>query len=351
MNDAPRPAVAHAPPLALTAHWVRFTVRVESEIRFNGFKGSALRGALTGALTRQYCPEWQGGTPDPLHRQLCPVCQLLGWEHADIEGGDIRRPYALIPPPDATTVYPAGASFSFILTLLGQRLHLLPYLILGVAAMGEGGVGRADAHGQRGRFAVDAVDALHPLTGATRALVTAGTAGRGASVELTTLPVTHEHVVAAADALATQLDPARGLALRFITPLRLNQEQRLVKAPAFFPLIKQVALRLLDLCAQHGAGRPPVRLKEELYPAADRVTLVRDATQWQELTGFSQRVGHVQQMGGLVGEAVYVAPDWHTLLPWLVWGQVVQVGKNTVKGCGVYTVAPAEQVMPGMKGK
>lgn len=325
------------PPLSLTAHWVRFTLRAEEEIRFNSFLGSALRGALTGALTRQYCPDWQHGAGDPLHRRLCPICRLLAWEHEDIGDGDVRRPYALIPPVDGRTHYTEGEAFTFTLSLLGNAHDLLPYLILGVAAMGDHGVGKPDAHGHRGRFTVAAIDAVHPLTGATRALLDA----HGRQVDLTTLPVTDADVRAAVGELRAQIDPERGLCVRFHTPLRLNQEQRLVKAPAFFPLVKQIALRVLDLCAQHGAGRPDVRLKEQLYPAADAVRLLADRTTWMELTGFSRRVGRAQQLGGLVGEAVYQTADWSPLLPWLVWGQVVQVGKNTVKGCGVYTLAPA----------
>ncbi len=320
------------PVISLTVHWLRFTVRAETDIHFHAFAGSALRGALAGVLTRQYCPEWRNGTPDPLHRQLCPVCQLLGWEHRDIEGGDVRRPYALIPPLDPRTGYGRGESFSFTLTLLGERVQLLPYLILGVGAMGETGLGRADRTGQRGRFVVTAVDAINPLTRASRALVESG----AATVRLETLPVTHDQVMAS----ARQLADKQRIRLQFQTPLRLNQEGRLVKVPAFFPLAKQIALRLLDLCAQHGTGRPDVRLKETLYPYADQVSLIEDKTRWCEVAGYSQRLGRRQQLSGLLGEAVYAAPDWQPLLPWLIWGQVVQVGKNTVKGCGVYTLTP-----------
>ena len=39
---------------------------------------------------------------------------------------------------------------------------------------------------------------------------------------------------------------------------------------------------------------------------------------------------------GIVGTATYYAPDWRPLLPWLIWGQSTHVGKNVVKGCGIY---------------
>jgi len=80
-------------------------------------------------------------------------------------------------------------------------------------------------------------------------------------------------------------------------------------------------------------------LKSDLYPAADTVQLVRDETHWWDLKGYSSRLGRGQVLGGFVGRAVYSAPDWRPLLPWLLWGVSTHVGKNVVKGCGIYRLA------------
>lgn len=318
----------------LTAHQLRFTVRAETDIHFSAFKGSALRGALAGVLQRQYCPEWRNEKSDSLHRQLCPICQLLSWEQEDIEGGDLRRPYVLIPPMDQQTTYAAGEQFTFSLTLFGARQHLLPYLVLGITAMGNSGVGQPDRVGQRGRFTLVGLEAINPLTGNTRTLL-----NHDGLVRLDTLPVTHADVQSVAGRMAESLEasPAH-LRFNFHTPLRLNQDRQLVKTPAFFPLMKQIVLRVLDLCVQHSEGRPDVTLAHDIYPYADQVTLVADHTRWWELAGYSHRLGREQKLGGLVGEATFAAPNWTPLLPWLVWGQITQVGKNTVKGCGLYAL-------------
>jgi hypothetical protein len=50
-------------------------------------------------------------------------------------------------------------------------------------------------------------------------------------------------------------------------------------------------------------------------------------------------------MGGLVGFAVYRSKQWDKLLPWLLLGQGVQVGKLTSKGNGVFQVD-----LPGKPG-
>lgn len=44
-------------------------------------------------------------------------------------------------------------------------------------------------------------------------------------------------------------------------------------------------------------------------------------------------------LSGLVGSATYTAADWRPLLPWLIFGQGIQVGKSAVRGNGVYSIA------------
>jgi hypothetical protein len=56
------------------------------------------------------------------------------------------------------------------------------------------------------------------------------------------------------------------------------------------------------------------------------------------VTGYSQRKGGPTHLGGLVGDVILWAPDWQLLLPYLLWGESIQVGKNVVKGCGWYTL-------------
>ena len=54
----------------------------------------------------------------------------------------------------------------------------------------------------------------------------------------------------------------------------------------------------------------------------------------------SRRLGRSTPVGGFVGTATYEAgaETWEALLPYLVWGQEVHVGKNATKGDGWYEV-------------
>ena len=329
----------HAPVVPLEVHHVEFTLRATQTIQFHAFKGSALRGALASCLRRNLCPQWDGDQPDPIHASLCPVCQLLTQESGGEEiAGDVRRPYTLTPPLDTRTSYEAGETWRLGLTLFGAKIAYLPYLALAIHEMGKEGVGVRQKGKPRGGFAVERIDAVHPLRGERLAMMRPGER----MVHCQTLPVNHDDVMAESMRLAEQLRMSGNqLCVRFLTPTRINHGQHMLKTPEFFPFFKQVVLRVLDLCAQHGNGRPSVVLKNDLFPWMDAVRLVRNDTRWWDVKGYSRRLHQKQVLGGLVGSAVYHAPDWQPLLPWLVWGQSTRVGKNVVKGCGIFQLAVA----------
>ncbi|MEM7537535.1 MAG: CRISPR system precrRNA processing endoribonuclease RAMP protein Cas6 [Chloroflexota bacterium] len=340
----PTPPHPHIP---LTAHHLRFILRVTNPIQFNSFKGSALRGAFADVLRRTFCAQWQREETDPLHRALCPVCQLLTVEHDlelgpwDKKPGDVRRPYAITPPSeDCPNELTVGELFEFGLTLFGEKLDYLQYLILAVGRMGEVGVGRkqrvAEGKAKRGQFVVEQIEAVNPVTREVYVMMAQGED----RVEDITLPVTHEDVMAAADLLVDQLAAQNNhLQVTFCTPTRLTNNKKTLKQPDFFALAKHAARRVLDLSAQHAGGRPDdFELRRDLYPYADTVTLVEDNTRWWDVSGYSNRINRAQRLGGFVGTVTYHAPDWRPLLPWLLWGMSTHVGKNVVKGCGIYQI-------------
>ena len=326
--------------IPLTAHHIRVTVQVTTPLLFHDFKGSALRGAFVSVLRRTFCPEWRAERTDAQHRALCPICQLLALENDESIAGDVRRPYALTPPPDGQNSYAPGETFAFGLTLFGSALNYLPYLILALGGMGEVGLGQKGANDQRGTFVVTQLDAINPFTGERLPMLAPG----DRMVRPETVPVTHAQVLAASATLAAELAANDNqLWVEFLTPMRLTPNHQRATKPDFFPFCKGAVLRLLDLSAQYGGGRPtingePLELKRDLYGYADGVSIVHDETQWWDLKGYSTRLEQAQVMGGLIGRVCYQAPDWRPLLPWLLWGMRAGVGKNSVKGCGIYQV-------------
>jgi len=55
----------------------------------------------------------------------------------------------------------------------------------------------------------------------------------------------------------------------------------------------------------------------------------------------SRRLGRLTPVSGFIGTATYQAArsTWAALVPYLLWGQEIHVGKNATKGDGWYEVS------------
>lgn len=324
----------------LHIHHLRFTCEAITPLHLGGRRaGSNLRGALGRVMRRAVCPEARhAGKPAPDHAAICPACWLLA---AEVESGEVRRAYALAPPLGAPEVFQPGERYTFGLTLFGQALRFLPYFVLAVPEAGREGVGRG-----RGRFALCAISAHDPLSGRVESVLAEGEG----LVHVPSLAVTAQAVEAASKAMIGRIE--RGLVrLRFLTPTRLTlggEDRLLAKAPDFGVLFARLLDRLEELGRQFGTGSPPEGGMWEpddvhaLRLMADRVRLVEADARWVEVASGSTRTGRPTFLSGFAGGAAYHSWDWEALLPWLVWGQATQVGKDVVKGNGLYEIeAPA----------
>lgn len=327
----------------------------DTAIRLNEHKGSAIRGALFEAMRGPERPTsaWSGFCADkaaPHCSQcpvsaVCPVMRLVATlDERGTFGQDAPRPYIINPPLDAErTDYPPGSRLSFDMLLVGEAAPLFPYVVLALERLAHEGIGQrlchADGRWRRGTARLASIEAVNPLLGERAPVLQQGSR----LVQVPALPVTHDHVLAAAAAHALSLREMRAgqreLTLEFLTPLRLVDRGQLVKAPLFRPLLQRLLERLRSLIENFGEAVAPFDIKD-LRERAEAVELVADGTRWLELCGYSTRLRRQQQLGGLMGSATYRCEDWEPFLPWLVWGTLLHVGKNAVKGDGWYRIAP-----------
>ena len=316
----------------VTVQHLRFQVRAAESILFENEPGAALRGALYEALSKNFCSE-AFGPLTPHHRETCPVCWLLAAEDADARRGhNIPRPLTLQPPLEQTHFRP-GQVMRFGVSLIGQAQNMLPYIARAVQKMGGIGVGKG-----RGRFTLLTIDEVHPLLDTERTLM------NGRTVKRPTLQVTPSAVVDVADKL-----PHHAVTLDLLTPMRLTAQGGLAKhfEPAVF------VQRLLERCqslAEHYAEHPPdarrptredwLAAQAELLAEAASLKVGYDCTEWVEAFSGSRRTGRASPISGLVGR-VRLDGSVARLLPWLLWGAALHVGKNAVKGSGYYRVIRA----------
>jgi len=322
-----------------TAHQLRFTCEVQTSILLNEHQGSAIRGALFHALRRQFCYNKEATNCGECSLwATCPICFLVATRNVQSRRGvEVPRPYTVEPPLRGKTRYEPGDSLEFGLTMFAQALNLFPYVVLGSQALEHGGLGKrinepARGRGKwRGTFAVREIAAVNALTGEGQPVLRQG----DNMVRVPDVPVTHQQVLQQAERLASR--PAGRLTFEFLTPTRLIQGGRLVKRIAFTPLFHRLMERLSSLAEQYADSPPPPDWRD-LLPLADRVRVVEDHTRWVELESYSTRRRARTQIGGLMGRVTFQTDDWTPFLPYLVWGEITHVGKDTVKGDGWYRI-------------
>jgi hypothetical protein len=310
---------------SLIAHQLHLICTTTTALELPVVRGPVLRGALVQALLAEFCPV-RGGTTcgTPILAAVCPICSLLATVEENAErGADVPRPFTIEPPLGSNSAFASNDPFEFGLTLFGDAVALLPYLLAGITRMGRGGIG--DRRDVPGHFRLREVWAVDPLRGCQRRLMT----DDEATITMPHLPITH----AAASERAERL-PRDAIALELLTPLRLVSDGKLVHALTFDVLLRRL-LRRLDQLALATTGRGLDLPFAQLVEAAGSVRVASDETRWLDASSHSSRTGRSAPIGGLVGKITF-AGDLGPFLPWLAWGEVTHVGKDATKGNGWY---------------
>lgn len=317
--------------LNLTIHHLKFTLEAKTLVHLGPQAGAQIRGALWQALQAFACSD-QAARGQPGHSQNCPMCRLMALESAvDVRGINPARPFAIQPPlaerPEQDRFYQAGETFTFGIRLFGESAEVFPYICQAVYRMGNTGIGYG-----RGQFTLLRVQAVNSLTGETQELL------QDRQIIATPgLPVTDEVIAQAAQRL-----PHDAISLRFLTPTQLTGDQgRLSSRPDFDTLIARLLERCQSLELHYTAQPSPQPIWRErhlrLTDLAKRIRIAHDHTRWIKVRSGSRRTGGNAPISGFVGDAFYEG-ELSTFREWLLWGQMLHIGKNAVKGSGWYRI-------------
>ncbi len=356
-----------------TAHRLAFECEVVTPLRLNEHTGSAIRGAFYHALWNQFCMNHDAPACHvcPLVA-TCPVAFLVSTlDPKSDRGANVPRPYTIQPPlfplplsplpkgegsstllplgrfagpgMRAKTDYAPGETLTFGLTMFARALNLFPYVVLAIQRLEHGGLGKrvAENGGRRGQFRVRRVWAENPLTGECREVLRQGET----MVQVPDVPITNQQISELANQRISESTSRRisestkqqRVTLELLTPLRLIDGEQLVKQIAFRPFIQRLHGRLKQLTAEYSDTPLDFDLRQ-VMAQAEAVRVVTDETRWVELESYSTRLGRATPIGGLIGQVAFegnLEPFWN----WLVWGQFTHVGKDAVKGNGMYRIS------------
>ena len=312
----------------LRIHHITFVLETQSEIHMGPQAGGQIRGGLWHALNEETCTApAQRHHPD--HALHCPMCFLLELEAKSPRGDNPPRPFGIFPPlavrAEDDRIFLRGDTFEISMTLMGKATALFPYLVYGMRLAGQKGVGYG-----RGRFSIVGIQNRNPLTGAYESLLD------GRVVRIPTISIKRKDIVQAATRLAS--DKIR---LRFLTPTTLKHEGAILRLPNFQSLIGRLLERCQALALHYGetSGHQDYwqPIYDKLTTKAEAVQRVQDNTRLIQYQSGSRRSNYSQTIEGFVGEVLF-GGDVSPFLEWLLWGQSIQVGKNTVKGNGWYEI-------------
>jgi hypothetical protein len=322
----------------LTVQCLEVVVEAATPLALDTHCGSALRGAFFRAIWGRFCTNREAPECSvcPLV-DCCPVSSIVApLRDEAVRGRDVPRPYVISPPQGQESGrYEPGQTLSFGFTLIGSSTKLFPYVVRSIQEMEQFGFGHPlpDTN-QRGRIRIREVFAHHPFTGERQLLWEGGTT----HIQRAQVCVTQDDISARAERLA----PDR-VTLLFLSPTRLIANDRLLWCPDFRVLALRLAERFEQLQREYSAPavREAVTTDREWYlrvgTMAGNVRLVSDETHWVDLKSYSTRRKQMTQIGGFMGRVSFEGDITH-LRELLVWGEVLHVGKNAVKGDGMYRV-------------
>lgn len=299
---------------SLTALHLRFSARLRQNAILTSAPGATLRGALYHALGRLF-------DDDPMVAWLLSMeVQLPG------RGSTPTRPITVEPP--LKTYLRRDEPLCWGFTLIGpQAIALAPYIILAVREMGRIGIGKGNA-----RFDLERVSEYSPLLDAERPLVARGIDAPRNS----TMTITQADICQAAARLRRS-----SVVLDFFTPVEIYDKgaklTRFEAAPFAHRLVERVQMLASIYCDD---ATPLERWKALALDArclAETWRVGYDDTSWRPARSHSDRTDQYQSLSGMIGR-VRLEGEIGPLLPLLLWGQSVHVGKATVKGNGWYAL-------------
>jgi hypothetical protein len=125
--------------------------------------------------------------------------------------------------------------------------------------------------------------------------------------------------------------------LRFLTPTRMRLKGRVIENPSFAQLVSSLSLRL-SMLAETFADAPLSYDYKSMIELAQDVTTRSSTLRLMALDRYSNRRGGKLELDGFMGDVMFGGPAIQELLPLLVAGEFLNVGSGTAFGLGRYVI-------------
>lgn len=301
------------------------TLRAEQSIPLPQFLGSTLHGGFGAALKQVGCMR--------ASHSHCPPCEFpkqcpynLLFLDPGLAAKNLPKRYATapklmviqVPFPSPTRLEP-DQRLTFRITFFGPAIALRIYPIVAMRVWADQGLGY-----RRGRFALETITSLNPLTGERRHVYSS----TDQMVHQNDEPFTIDDI----SMWAASSPMGNLLKLNFVTPVRLfgrgysptNLDLRII--------LKSTLERLCILALVAGMPNRNVDFESPLA-AANNISVLSRAVAIHDWTRYSKRKNLDMSMGGFIGHMI-LQGDFTPLKPYLKIAEVLHVGRNPSFGLG-----------------
>lgn len=315
--------------MELSVTTLRFVLSPTEKILLPEHPGSALRGGLGQGLYNIACSFKDRDCEDCSIKFKCPYSVLFNPFLTEREKEETSKRFHNKPRPFVIEAekrsgkYNTGDELTFIINLFGYSQKLLPYVIESWRYIEDIGLGST-----RGTFKLKEVWLDNDIAGKSKRIY----ASYEDTVKNVEIKVTGNDI----NDYINIFDENR-IKINYISPILMKYKGSFVNDVTFDILMRNLFRRLTSLSHFYGDERLDIDFGSYLERAEKQVTVKKDNTEWERWYRYSNRQNKRIEMQGLVGEIVFVG-ELAEFLRYLVWGQYIHVGKNTVFGQGEYEV-------------
>jgi hypothetical protein len=303
----------------------RIKIKAKEKIDLPYFPGSVLRGAFGASLRRMTCVVKTEDCNQCILNQKCVYAtsfeSIFSGDSPYLKGTTkAPHPVMVYPLQLGDKVYRKGGTYTFGMTVFGERRDYLPYYIYAVSRLGEMGLGKT-----RGRFSILSVKEMINHRGWREIYhensETLLNDGQGISIEQVLRRRTRQ----------------KRLVLETKTPLRIKNSGKLTEEPALSQIVQGVLFRLRVLSSLYSDEPLDLLSNINLNELSKGVMVEHANFRWMDHGRYSKRQNAKMKLGGAMGTMV-ITGNLNKVYPILKAGELIHIGKNTAFGLGRYTV-------------
>jgi hypothetical protein len=320
----------------------RFFLRASDILILPPYKGSTFRGAFGITLKRIVCPDIKRKCDGCSSREKCIYSYIFETPvHHHIVAGKEKpplldkypsapHPFIIDPPLERRREYRPGDLLPVDVTLIGNAVEYLPYIIYTFEEMGRRGIGKGF-----GTYIVESVESINENGKGTEIFSVSNRTlwEKGTLLSLKNLipPILQDESSVERN---NELPDSHLLILEFQTPVRIKSNGKLVATLPFSILITNL-LRRFTLLGYFHCGVQLRMNHNMVIDISKSIRMEKNGLRWHDWKRFSKRQEELLQMGGLVGIVQYNGA-MESFLPLILLGKHLHLGKGTAFGLGKY---------------